>query len=159
MNLYQAVPPETDYSTIFKKEHIGSYGDMEWHTTSHPEEPIFYSSPNTLWYVTGVAGSVAVNELVCVYSRMQGIRKCDTVMSTSVSVKYDSFPTVYNLVKMKNNYIVGGDSGGPWSSGSKAYGIQSGYMTHSDGSQHSLWSRASYFPQALGVTVKIHSST
>lgn len=159
MDTYDAVYPELDYDTYFQKQHRGTFGDVEWHTTPHWEPAEYYARPNERRPVESVAGSICKGQWVCGYSRMQGTRKCDTVYKTSVSVKYSGLPRMYNLVAMKNEMMIGGDSGGPWSYGNKAFGIVSGGMVICDflffGCEwRDIWSRASYLGSALGVTVR-----
>ena len=152
MNLYDAVPPESDYSTSFKKQHFGAYGDMEWHTTPHWDAPVYYGNVNSIWPVRTVAGSVSENEWVCFYSRRQSQRTCDQVLRTSVSTGSSS-----QMVAMKNDNSVGGDSGGPWSFYDKAYGIHQGdsSICDVDGCRlRNVFSRVSFLPVALGVRVR-----
>lgn len=160
MNWYDAVPPESDYSTYYQGQHRGWYGDMEWHKTLHIEPAQYYARPNERRYVTSVANSISKGQWVCGYSRMQGTRRCDKVHRTSVSVRYSGLPRMYNLVAMRGMMMIPGDSGGPWSYGSQAFGIVSGGMVMCnflgifDCHWRDLWSRASYLPQALGVMVR-----
>lgn len=158
MNTYDAVLPERDYSTSFQDQHIGRRGDTEWHTTPHRELPQYYARPNERRLVTSVAGSISKGQVVCGYSRMQGIRKCDKIYKTSVSVKYSGLKRMYKLVAMRNNMMVPGDSGGPWSYGNRAFGIVSGSKIMCDSlfwgcERRDLWSRASYLPSALNVRI------
>lgn len=153
MNRFDAVPPESDYATYGQREHKGLYGDVEWHITSHWELPEYYKDRDARWPVRSVAGSVTKGQVVCGYSRMRSVRKCDRVYSTSVSVQYTGLPRIYNLVMMSGEMMTGGDSGGPWSNYDRAFGIHSGRMTV-NGRKRDMWSRASYLPQALGVRVR-----
>ena len=153
MNRYDAVSPEADYSTFFQEQHRGVYGDMEWHATTHLDIPEYYAAPTTRWPVRSVANSISKGQWVCVYSRMQGIRKCSTVYKTSVSVKYDGLPRMDRLVAMSTRTAIPGDSGGPWSYYDKAFGIVSGGMVI-DGVWRDIWSRVSYLSPALGVEVR-----
>lgn len=155
MNWYDAVFPEGDYSTSFRAQHNGAWGDMEWHTTVHIEPAEYYATPSTRWPVRSVALGISKGQWVCGYSRMQGFRKCDQVFRTSVSQGSSS-----RLVAMKGQFMVGGDSGGPWSWYDKAYGLVKGYRTICDpfwpfGCKHrATWSRAAYMPVVLGVQVR-----
>jgi len=122
MNLFDATPPEADYPTFFQRQHIGSWGDMEWHTTRHWELPEFQvDSSGTHWNIHSVATGVSVGDVVCGSSRMQNYRRrCDRVKSTSYSAGGTG-----NLVLMESGSgltMTGGDSGGPWTYGSTAYG-------------------------------------
>lgn len=148
MNLYDAVPPETDYRTYFRKQHNGYWGDVEWHTTPHIEPAEYYPISYLRWPVRSIATSVSAGEVVCGYSRVQDRRFCDTVYRTSVSQENSR-----NLVAMTNQNMVGGDSGGPWSYYDKAYGIVKGYTTINFG-RRDTWTKASNFGPALGVQVR-----
>ena len=44
---------------------------------------------------------------------MNGVRECDKVYRTSVSVNYSGHPQMHKLVAMEGEFMVGGDSGGP----------------------------------------------
>ena len=153
MNRYNAVSPEADYSTYFQGEHKGSFGDMEWHATPHLDVPEYYATPTTRWPVRSVANSISKGQWVCVYSRMQGIRRCSTVYNVSVSVQYKDLPRMFQLVAMSTNTVIPGDSGGPWSYYDKAFGIVSGYGWI-DGAPRDFWSRVSFLSPALGVEVR-----
>ena len=59
---------------------------------------------------------------------------------------------MYNLVAMRNNMMIGGDSGGPWSYSDRAFGIISGYNTIWL-KKRDLWSRVHYMEFGLGVQV------
>lgn len=158
MNMYDAVPGESDYATSFQGQHNGFWGDVEWHTTSHIEPAEYYARASTRWPVRSIATSISKGEVVCGYSRRTGVRSCDTVYRTSVSQQGSD-----RLVAMKGNFMVPGDSGGPWSWYDKAYGIVKGYKTICDSSflwiewdchRRATWTRASYFGPALGVVVR-----
>lgn len=114
-------PGENDYPLYFQGQHNGAWGDFEWHTTSHWELPEYWASPTDLRYVTGVDYSFTKNELVCVYSRMKGARRCDRIENTNVSQGGTK-----RLVAMWNDFTIGGDSGGPWSLGNTAAGFVKG---------------------------------
>jgi hypothetical protein len=115
---------ESDYPMSLQAQHIGAWGDFEWHTTSHFELPEYWASPTDLWYVNAVDSSFSKNEWVCGYSRVRGIRKCDQIEKTSVGHNGAS-----NLIAMYNNNMRSGDSGGPWSWSNTAAGFVTGYMT------------------------------
>ena len=108
MNLYDAVPPETDYSTSFMDQNSGDYGDMVCHITPPLELAEYYASPTSLRKVQSIASSVSIGEVVCVYTRLQSTRTCGTVYITRVSSS-----TYRRMVAMENHSTVGGDSGGP----------------------------------------------
>ena len=137
-----------DYALSHRGEHNGNYGDVEWKTTSHIEPAEYWASPTSLRDVTSINYSFSKNDVICVYSRMQGTRTCDYVYSTSVSQS-----GAKKLVAMDNDNTVGGDSGGPYSYGSEASGIVKGAKV--------IWfkwrgtfSKANLLDEALGVVVR-----
>lgn len=158
MNLYDAVDPEADYSTTWRGQHMGTYGDFEWHTTpNHIDLAEYYSSPNVRWPVRSIGRSISVGQFICGYSRMTKTRDCMRVYSTSTSAQYSGFPRVYNLVEMDDYVMVGGDSGGPWSYYDAAYGIHSGTRTYSSTVVHNLWSRVNYITAGLNLALVVKS--
>ena len=148
MNWYDAVPPENDYATAFQSQHYGAWGDMEWHTTAHIEPAEYYARPNTRWPVRSIATSISKNQVVCVFSRMQGTRSCDRVYRTNTSQGSSK-----RLVAMRNHRTVGGDSGGPWSYSDRAFGIHKGWKRIWF-KRRNTWSRVSYLGPALNVVVR-----
>lgn len=154
MDRYDAVPPESNYDTYLQSEHNGFWGDFEWHKTSHIEPAEYYSKPNVRWPVRSYALSISKNEWVCAYSRKQGLRTCDQVLKTVVSMQNSYF-----LVAMKGEFMKSGDSGGPWSWYDKAYGIHKGERTVCsfwpfDCKRRDIWSRVAFMPITLGVQVR-----
>ena len=158
MRTYREIDGSTagDYPAPFVTEHEGAFGDMEWHITTHYELPEYYKEPGIRWPVYGVGSSISKGQAICGYSRMQGIRQCDTVYKTSVSAGVHQ-----RLVAMKGNFMVDGDSGGPWSYVFTAYGIVRGnkkicdhwWQITSRCPRRALWTRASYFNAGMGVDV------
>ena len=125
--------------------------------------PEYYARPNARWPVRSIASSISKGQVVCGYSRRQGTRRCDTVRKTSVSLRYSGWPRMYNLVAMRGNMMIPGDSGGPWSYSDRAFGVVSGSMVICDSSflgiewdchRRDVWSRASLMGPAMGVQVR-----
>lgn len=143
------------YSAPWKTEHIGDWGEMEWHTTSHWELAEFFARSDEVRDVYSVesAGSISVGESVCVYGRSSNSRACDLdVDATDVSVRFSyagSTRSADRMVMMDGDRTIAGDSGGGWSWGTRAYGIHFG--DSSDG--RNLWSVADYLDEAIGVRV------
>lgn len=145
------------YSTSYKFEHRGDWGDMEWHTTSHSEFPEFYSDVG--WrreaqYLES-AGNINEDDLYCKFGRQTGYH-CDDVYLTWVNVTFDGY-THRRLVAMDNNIHRGGDSGGPWFIGNTAAGIVSGWV-ELNGIRYDTWSKADFLDEALAVNVLLTSS-
>jgi hypothetical protein len=119
---------ESDYAIYHKGTHMGYYGDFAWYTNNHFNLPQYWASPYSMRRVTGWDWYPSVNEWVCVYSRMQKRRTCTQVYSIGVYADYRSlgYPAVNNLVATTTDPTIGGDSGGPWSFNTIAYGVTSG---------------------------------
>ncbi len=120
-------PGNTPYSMIWRAQHLGSQGDVEYHTTSHLEPAEFYANSSDIRNVTGWRWTWAMQgAAVCRYGRSSNIRTCNhTVLSIGVSVNQNG-TIVGNMVTANNHSGIGSDSGGGWSFGSTAWGIHSG---------------------------------
>lgn len=151
VNTYQQEDGLT-YGMTMHVQHRGGWGDLEYHTTTHPEYPEFYANTGARRDTLAVEGAAAIreNNSYCKYGRASGYT-CDTVKLTSVDVTVDNF-SHRQLVAMTQNKAIPGDSGGPWFLGNTAAGIQSGYVTI-DGVRRDTWSKADYLDEALGVVV------
>lgn len=150
MHTFDAEYPEGDFALYHKGEHDGTYGDMEWKTTGHVELPEYWANVNDKRYVNYRKTSFSNNDIVCVYSRMQGTRDCDYVYSTSTSQQGSK-----KLIAMDGYHTTGGDSGGPWSYSTTAAGIHKGYKTIWF-KKRNTFSRVSYLDEALGVQVLLN---
>jgi streptogrisin C len=150
LNKYDPPDGSADYDMPFVAEHLGMFGDMEWHTSTHIEPNEFYATATSIRTVTSVEPwvAIAVNNWYCVYGRSSNNRQCDDVYSTWVSVG-----SVQSLIAMRNDNTIKGDSGGGWSFGNKAVGIHRGDKWIWFGSRN-VWSVADLLPVALGVTVQ-----
>jgi len=151
MKHFDAESPESDFRLYHRAEHNGRYGDMEWKSSGHYELPEYWANRGDLRYVTSQANSFSNNDVHCLYSRMRGARYCDRVYSTCVRQS-----GAKKLVAMDHNSGVGGDSGGPWSNGSKAAGLVKGAKV--------IWfwwrdtfSKVKHLNSALGVKILKHS--
>lgn len=153
MSLFDAESPEADFALYHRAEHCGSHGDMEWKTTAHVELAEYWASPTNRRDVNSVETWYSNNNVYCLYSRMQGTRTCDRVYSHSVSQSGCQGRKAYRLVAMDHNRGIGGDSGGPWSYGTKAVGIVKGYKTIWF-NKRDTFTKTSRFDEGLGVYVK-----
>lgn len=137
-------------------EHRGQWGDVEWKTSSDHIEPAeFYASSSDRRQVNSIEprASLTVGEGICVYGRSSDSRNCGTtVLRTSASCTVDG---IFNdrLVAMNAAVTVGGDSGGGWTFGTRAYGSHKGRCTF-DGATRNVFSVADLYDEALGVTVR-----
>jgi hypothetical protein len=144
------------HSLTWQAQHTGSWGDVEWHTSTTSEPASFYASSSDVRDVDAVEPrlSITVGESVCGYGRSSNSRDCsESVYRTSVSVTIGA--TVYDrLVAMDaQNTMTFGDSGGGWSFSTDAYGSVKGSSTI-NGSARDTWSVADLYDEALGVSVR-----
>lgn len=131
-------------------QHRGTYGDVEWHLTDQNETADFYASAYSVRSVSSVEPvySTVRGESICFYGRFSNRRDCSfDVYNPRVSCTVGGISNS-NLVAMTGNSAIGGDSGGGWSWGNRAYGSVKGIC-----GGRSLFSHAGYFPTALGVWV------
>ena len=146
-------PGVAPYGMTFRGQeyHNGSRGDVEWHTTTHIELAEFYANATNIRPVTAVELThTMTGDPVCFYGRASNDRECNLlVAAVNVTVVDDNGNTVHDLSR-SNAYAgdIFGESGGGWSFGNRAYGVQHGHT-----------STASYFTpidvaeQELNVTI------
>lgn len=108
-------------SMRFQRDHLGSYGDTQWHTTSETEDDMFYVSDTTRRDVAA-QGTPVVGQTLNRWG--QYTRAQDVVYKTGTCRGL----SICRLTMMSRRYAQGGDSGGPWYWGNTAYGIHSGYQ-------------------------------
>ena len=142
------------YSLTHQLQHVGTWGDVEWKTSPHWEPAEYYATATQVRDVTSIEPwwGIAVNDWVCVYGRSSNSRSCDQVYATFVTVT-TAAGTASCLIAMDDDSTIGGDSGGPWSFGTEAFGTHKGDASFG-GSTRNVWSVADLFPSALGVTVR-----
>jgi hypothetical protein len=93
--------------------------------------------------------NISTGESVCVYGRSTNERDCSAlVLRPGVTCTFDGI-TTRRLVQMTEHVTTGGDSGGGWSHGNRAYGSHVGRC-----SGDSVFTPVSFFPDALSVSVK-----
>ena len=134
----------------YRHQHLGTYGDIEWHLTDQHETADFYASAYSVRSVSSVEPvySTVRGESICFYGRFSNRRDCSfDVYQTSMSCTVSGV-TSSKLVQMTGNSAIGGDSGGGWSWGSRAYGSVKGIC-----GGRAVFSHAGYYPNALGVWV------
>lgn len=142
------------HARVYQAEHRGQWGDIEWGTTAEAEPDDFYSDASTIRDVNAIEAlaNIAVNESVCVYGRSSNDRDCDLdVQDVSQACTNDG---VFNdrLVMMDGVTSIGGDSGGGWSFGNRAFGSVKG-LCAPNFLNRETWSVADLYDEALGVRV------
>jgi len=118
----------SDPSITFRSQERGN-GDVEYHTTSHTEVAEYYAREDEVRDVTGIKWTFLMlpGQSVCEYGRSDNVRSCDhDVIATGVTTTFTDGVTVSNLVRVSGDDSIGGDSGGPWSWGTVAWGVHSG---------------------------------
>lgn len=135
-------------------QHRGAWGDVEWKTSFEAEPDNFYASASVIRDVGAIEAraSISVNEVVCAYGRSSNDRDCTLEVQDASHACTDSGVTANRLVVMNGDTQIGGDSGGGWSVGSRAYGSHYGNWTP-DFPSRDAWSVADLYDEALGVRV------
>ncbi|MEM9058503.1 MAG: hypothetical protein AAGD86_13565, partial [Pseudomonadota bacterium] len=140
------------FSMSHQAEHRGIWGDIEWKTTPTFEPAEFYATSSSIRDVNSVESwaALSVGESICFYGRSSNRRDCGfDVDALSVSCTVSG---VFNdrLVRMDGNSAIGGDSGGGWSWGNRAYGSVKGIC-----GGLAVFSFADYYDEALGVFIRL----
>ncbi|MCF6289099.1 MAG: S1 family peptidase [Proteobacteria bacterium] len=139
-----------DPDMTWRSQERGS-GDVEYHTTTHTESAEYWASENALRDVTGIRWTIFMltGQSVCEYGRSSNTRTCNhNVISNNVTATFTDGVTVSNLVRVTGDNSINGDSGGPWSWGTTAWGVHSG----SNGST-SLFTPVQRAQSELNVTI------
>ena len=149
-------PPngDDDYDIDFQDEHLGLFGDMQWHTSDHVEPAEYYATSTEIRDQDSVEPFLGItnNSDYCIYGRSSNNRECDEVYSDFVNA-ISGLTLISSLVGMTEDNTIGGDSGGPWSFGNEATGGHRGdqwiWFKY-----RNVFSVADLFPAALGVFVQ-----
>lgn len=113
------------YTLSYRGQLSKSLGDMQWNTTSSTTAPgQFYVASGTRRTATGAANPV-LNGSYCRYGRTSG-SSCSTVSNLNQCVTTLTYGTACGLAFTSGGTSSGGDSGGPWYSGTVGYGIHKG---------------------------------
>lgn len=134
-------------------QHIGEFGDLEWHTTPHVEPAEFYSNWGIRRDVEHVEWESAIDQgdTYCKFGRTTG-RHCDEVYRESVTVTR-SDGTLKDQTVMEQRKADEGDSGGPWYVSTSAAGSHTG-RAELNGSWRDYWGKAVDFDNALDIFPK-----
>ncbi|WP_419838454.1 hypothetical protein [Candidatus Poriferisodalis sp.] len=158
--LYYVDPVSASTTALtLRDEYAGYYGDFAWYSYSGTVQPKFYAGSGTsnLRTVTSVksASAIAIGDYYCKFGRASNRPDCNNVKYTDVCHNGDSL--VCSQVRMRSVYGAGGDSGGPWYSGTQAVGINtgrygSGGVSSTTNSEHAF-TPVSLAADELGVQV------
>ena len=146
-------PGVTPYPMTFIRQHRGTNGDVEYHTTTHIELPEFYATATSIRDVNSIrATNTMVGSTVCVYGRSSNLRSCaHSVEAVNLTVTFTDGVTVGSLARASGDTSIGGDSGGGWSFNFEAWGVHSG----SNGTQ-SFFTPVQEAQSAIGVTLLLN---
>lgn len=127
--VYRNHPNQGGVRTVKKVwTHIGKYGDIGYYTHGGGTPTrTFYYAKNLARYATSAAMSrPSVGTMICKYGWNTGAN-CATVKRRNVSdAIWADGKTRKGLVQMNTGIAKGGDSGGPFYYGGKAYGLTTG---------------------------------
>jgi hypothetical protein len=103
--------------------HEGSGGDLGYYTTGDKTPTrTYYHNWNKTRYVDSRSSMPSVGTKICLFGKTSGA-SCAKVKKADVSVGH-----LRHMVVMDTGRSLGGDSGGPWFYGGKAYGIHFGLI-------------------------------
>lgn len=144
------------HSTTLKGQHLGQWGDMEWHTTPVAEPDDFYRDCCNIHDVSSIKprGQIAIGNILCSYGRTSEVRDCSLKVKdpsqscTNNGVFYDRLVLMNGLTPIR----LDGDSGGPWYFGNQAWGLIKGRCPPSFNNFESF-TVADLLDEALGVRV------
>ena len=158
----QSYSPYPVYDAPYVRQHLGTYGDVEFHTTTHLEFDDFYANHSTQWDVTGEVGSFSIGQWYNRYGKKTGNESAQ-INHLGVSVWFPASLAppngvlVHNLVRTNYADDDKGDSGGPWYKWNRnAAGIHSGHSTPDPVTfviSYSYFSRIKNAESALNVSV------
>lgn len=136
--------------TKFVAGHRGSYGDFQWHST--PDSTSHNIRINSSGRTRAILRQAiaAVGTSVCNYGKSRARSSCTTVSSQAVCATDQNGYRLCRLVRTNGAFTNPGDSGGPWYSGNRAYGIHFGKV-----SGKSSYSRIGNAEAILGIITKI----
>ncbi|MCA1783760.1 MAG: S1 family peptidase [Intrasporangiaceae bacterium] len=146
-----------NYSMDYVNQHRGSWGDFQWHTTTHNHYDDFYWDWGSRRDVQSVqsASNIALGDIVCRFGRTTGSH-CDGVYATNVSKTSNGY-TYGRLVALGSRQADTGDSGGPWFNGATAWGLHQG-SANVNGAARDVFSKADYIDEALGLGLSVATS-
>lgn len=113
-----------DYDMTFQAQGTTAWGDVQWHTTpTHTVLPEFWASSTDLRAVLSVWNG-QVGDSTCRYGRASNIRDCGmSVLANGVTITAGGV-TYQQMTRIQapSSIATGGDSGGGYSFGNKAFG-------------------------------------
>jgi hypothetical protein len=128
----------------FKAEHQGSWGDMQWHSSSERVSDDFHASASDI-RDTAAVGFATEGQALCRYGKTTG-KECSNVYQLN-----HCNGSRCRLTLMNTNEAAGGDSGGPWFYGTTAHGIHQGEKFYWGAKD--LFTPVTYLDEGIGVSV------
>lgn len=114
-------------------------GDIEWHTTLGNEVGSFFADTNDVRDVESIRPEFTMVGLpACAFGRSLNDRECNHTV-TAINATVTAGPPVNQnvgnqvLTSHANTQLGGGDSGGPWFRGTKAFGVHNGTIADNNG--------------------------
>ena len=140
----------------YQAEHIGDYGDFQWHRGPQNHVDEFYggyaSSTEASIRDVDFVGSPDEGQTLCRNGKVSH-RDCQEVFHTNACT-VGTANDVCNLVVMEGSLSAAGDSGGPVYYGYTAYGFHQGWVRDpNEPFDRDVFSRADRIDDALGVFV------
>lgn len=116
------------YGFSFVTEHVGSYGDAQFHASTDPTRlnsikiadngPTYRTITSTAYPVAGAS--------ICNFGRTRPNAACTTVAAVNVCLTNSSGVAVCRLARTNGTFTNNGDSGGPWYLNNTAIGVHAG---------------------------------
>lgn len=129
-----ATPAESSTSMPFVTEHVGSYGDAQFHSTTDGLSSAIRINTSATRTITGVAYP-SNGASVCNFDKTRVNSACTTIRNWNHAFTNENGVYLSRMAQSNGSFTNGGDSGGPWYSGSIAigvhYGKSGGYSTMS----------------------------
>jgi hypothetical protein len=150
---------DSDTTTLtFEAEHYGNRGDVQRHSTDNrPDFAQYWATPgHQPRQVNSVARGFSRNDLTCFYGQASDQRFCTRVRRTNATLRDTSYSLtrIRYLVSTAGTLTVGGDSGGPWTVGSRAQGVHSGSGARLGG-RRAFFSKPTHVENILGVEIVV----
>lgn len=144
--------PDTGSVTIAYASQSTYYDIASYGHGTFTETRTFYYNATSKRYAHDYGTSPIVGQTICHYGATSGA-SCSDIEDVGYTYTGDDGYTYHSLVLMEDYISAGGDSGGPWYYGNRAWGIHHGYID--DGifdDQSSAFTPAYLIPSALGAS-------
>jgi hypothetical protein len=141
------------WNAPFQDKHVGTWGDLGWHTVSG----VGLIAENSFWYtpyntrpVTSIqaAANIDGGDYYCMFGRTSQQQLCDIVEHHNAGCG-----SLGHMVVTAMTETEGGDSGGPWYINSKAVGVHFGLCNPDGLHMRSTFSKADYVDNQLDVEI------